>query len=70
MKKVILVFMMVLVTLGMFACSKKTVTLSCDGEVNGVKCSNFVEVEYTDNKEPDESWVVFCKTCAEKTLAD
>ena len=66
MKKICLLFLIVVLMLSMTACKKETVILHCDGE----NCSNTVEVEVKKDETPDEDWVVFCQDCADNVLDD
>lgn len=66
MKKINLLFLIVVLALSMTACKKEIVILRCDGE----NCSNTVEVEVKEDEIPDEDWVVFCQDCADKVLDD
>ena len=66
MKKINLLFLIVVLLLSMTACKKETVILQCDGE----NCSNTVEVEVKKDEIPDEDWVVFCQDCADNVLDD
>lgn len=60
MKKISFLLMVITILLAMSSCSKEQKELNCDGE----GCKNKVIVKYEKGKEPDENWVVFCKTCA------
>jgi hypothetical protein len=66
MKKINLLFLIVVLVLSMTACKIETVILQCDGE----NCSNTVEVEVKKDEIPDEDWVVFCQDCADNVLDD
>lgn len=66
MKRVWLLFMIVILLFSLVACKTETVTLNCDGE----NCNNTVEVKVDKDNTPDESWVVFCQDCADNVLND
>lgn len=62
MKKIVIILLVMALLLSLSACSQ-TVTLHCDTE----GCENTVEV---DEKDADESWVVYCKECKNNNLSD
>lgn len=64
MKKLWLLFLIVVLLFSLAACKAETVTLHCDGE----NCTNVVEVKVEKDDTPDESWVVFCQDCADNDL--
>ena len=66
MKKLVALMMLFVMAFGLVACETEIVTLHCDGE----GCSNTVEMKVENNSKPDESWVIFCKDCADNVLAD
>lgn len=66
MKKICVIFLIVVLILSLAACKTETVTLHCDGE----NCENTVEVEVKNGNTPDEGWVVFCQNCADNVLDD
>ena len=64
MKKVYILVLIAVILIGMVSCSKKA-TLNCDGK----NCKNKVEVAYKEgDREPDDSWIVFCESCSQETL--
>lgn len=66
MKRVYILFLIVILLFSLAACKTETVTLQCDGE----NCNNSVEVKVEKDNTPDESWVVFCQDCADNVLHD
>lgn len=66
MKKFSLLVLIVLFLVSLIACKSETVTLHCDGE----NCTNSVEIKISKDGTPDESWIIFCETCANEQLDD
>lgn len=66
MKKICLLFLVLVLAISLAACKTETVTLHCDGE----NCENTVEMEVEKGNTPDESWIVFCQDCADNVLDD
>lgn len=66
MRKICLFFLIVGMTLQLTACNPETVMLHCDGD----NCENTVAVEIENGETPNESWVVFCRKCADTVLRD
>ncbi|MBQ6997673.1 MAG: hypothetical protein IJN60_04795 [Oscillospiraceae bacterium] len=66
MKKLLVFVTVIVIVLCLSACANETVTLHCDG----ANCNKTVSVKVTDGEKPDESWVVFCDSCAKNDLAD
>ncbi len=66
MKRVCILFLIVMFLFSLAACKVETVMLQCDGE----NCDNTVEVKVETDNTPDESWVVFCQDCADNVLHD
>ena len=66
MKKFTLAVVALVICLSVIGCGKQKVMVQCDGE----DCENMVEVVEKDGVKVDESWVVYCKTCADELLED
>ena len=66
MRKIYLLFLIVMLVFTFVACKAEKVTLHCDGE----NCENTVEMTVGEDSKPDESWVVFCQDCASNVLED
>ena len=66
MKKIFLVLLAIMMMCGIVACGAEKIELHCDGE----NCDNIVLVTQKGEDTPDESWVIYCKECAENVLGD
>lgn len=66
MKRVCILFLIVILLFSLTACKSETIPLHCDGE----NCNNMVDIKVEKDNTPDESWVVFCQDCADNDLND
>ncbi|MBQ3604461.1 MAG: hypothetical protein IJA02_11530 [Clostridia bacterium] len=66
MRRICLLFLVLIFLLSLVACKSETVTLHCDRE----NCDNTVEVKVEKDNVPDESWIIFCQDCADNVLDD
>ena len=66
MRKIGILVILFALALSLSACNSEKVILHCDGE----NCENTVEMKANKDAKPDESWIVYCKDCADNVLHD